>query len=52
MFAGENDTKGRKLIKALGYDFGIDKAAYIKMNFTDKRLIESKLEFIFINDTR
>lgn len=43
MFAGENDTKGRKLIKHIGYDFGIDKAAYIKTNFTDGRLLKSKL---------
>lgn len=46
MFAGENDTNGKKLIREIGYDFGIDKAAYIKTNLTDKRLLESKFAIV------
>lgn len=46
MFADVDDTKGRKLIKEVAYDFGSDRVAFIKTDFNDKRLLESKSEFL------
>lgn len=41
MFADDNQTKGRKIIRELGKEFGQEKTAFIKSNFTDKKILES-----------
>lgn len=41
MFADDNQTEGRKIIRELGKEFGQEKTAFIKSNFTDRNLLES-----------
>lgn len=41
MFADDDETKGRKILKEFGKEFGSDKAAFVKTDLSDKRLLES-----------
>lgn len=45
MFSDDNETKGRKILKEFGNEFGLDKTAFIKTDLSDKRLLESMRTF-------
>lgn len=42
MFADDNETNGLSLIKKFSSDFGMEKTAFIKTDFTNTQLLESK----------